>query len=203
MDLKHLKTAQSTPNPIGRRAQSMSVLPRAATDEDDDGFAEFEKECAEFEAHRGGLILSMEQTETVEFLQSTHLPIVPTVTSSIPKRYEGLGHRGVPSRTQARHPQQPRRIQSAPCVALSLLPPSLLDEIDQWEDDFTLNEWVIPEIRQEAEKVPDMIIEAWDEDFDEQDEFEIPKYMQSVQTQFKTDMIHMKKFALHIKGTFF
>jgi hypothetical protein len=178
----------------------MSVLPRAVTDEEEDGFADFERECAEFEAHRGGLILSMEQNEAVEFLQTNPLP---TVIASIPKRYEGLGHRGMPSRTQARHPQKPRRIQSAPCVALSLLPPSLLDEMDQWEDDFTLNEWVVPEIRQEAEKVPEKIIEAWDEDFVEQEEFEIPKYMQSAQTQFKTDMIHMKKFALHIKGIFY
>ena len=215
----------SNPNPAlpARRAQSMSVLPArnplSPADENDD-FAEFEAEASQFEAHRAGLLLQLEQSAS-----SASLPSVRTINSRHGRyadlnpngqeqsRYPGLSSHApskhVPNqmfhRTQPHHPQRARRIQSAPSVALNHLSPKLLDDLDAWDtDDFTLNEWVVPEVREKAirQQQAKPEVEDWDDDFevDDQDGLEIPNYMQSIQTKFKHDMLHMRQFALHIQG---
>ncbi|KAI8895468.1 hypothetical protein BC833DRAFT_601121 [Globomyces pollinis-pini] len=178
-----------------RRAQSVCTLPpeRKIQNQPEDDFDEFEAECAAIESHRTGLILALEQT-----------PI------EVDKRYPGLRNQKpqpLPSRTQPHHPLKSRRIQSAPCVVLSLLPPNLLDEMDAWDnDEHTLNEeWIVPSVREKAitqnQNNSTQIVETWDDDFDVEDEndIDIPTYMKSIQTKFKTDMLHMRKFALHMQ----
>ncbi|KAJ3272886.1 hypothetical protein HDV01_005209 [Terramyces sp. JEL0728] len=138
----------------------------------DDDFAVFEAECAQIEANRNGLILETE-------LKSTPVP---------DKRYVELGTRpALPTRTQSQHRLKPRRIQSAPCVALSQLSPDLLDELDTWGvDEFTLNEeWIVPKVKIKAEKESNPIsVETWDSDFEVDDDVEIPQYLSNVQTKY-------------------
>jgi hypothetical protein len=74
---------------LGRRVQSMSALPRQKPVEDE--FSDFEKECAEMESHRQGLLLQYENI-------------------AVDSRYVGL------SRTKVR---QPQRVVSAPALMLS------------------------------------------------------------------------------------
>lgn len=170
------------PDSLGasRRAQSMSVLPRTVKLQEPDEFSDFEQECAEFEAHRAGLLAALE----VEPPQQD--------------RYAALPARPLPSRTQPFHPRS-RRVKSAPCLVLSQLPPSLLDDLDEWEDDFTITDFVVPEIKAKAEKqVKESNVETWDTDFE--DDLEIPGYIDRIQTKFKTDMQTMRNFALHIQG---
>lgn len=181
-----------------RRAQSMSVLPRVEKDvfEADPDFDDFEKECADIEAHRSGLLLQMSFASPEERHNDTRYPGISRASKLPPTA----------SRTQTRHPIQKRRVKSAPCVGLSLVPPALLDELDTWDtDDFTLNEeWVVPAIKAKAEQKQNQKqdpVEAWDVDFDEEDDIiEIPAHMQTAQSKFKADILHMRKFALHMEG---
>lgn len=165
------------------------------------------------EAHRTGLLLSLEQSTAVDRTRCAG------TGSEEQTRYAGLGKDGLRypglaqpkqlggmmlNRTQPHHPQRSRRIQSAPSVALSNLPASLLDDLDAWEtDDFTLNEWVVPEVRAKALRQQEVVaeVEDWEDDFDGDEEVEIPVYMQSIQKKFETDMLRMRQFALHIDGT--
>ena len=233
----------SNPNPAlpARRAQSMSVLPArnplsSSSSPDDDDFAEFEAEAAQFEAHRAGLILQMEQSASSASLPSTIASNTSSTSrhgryadlnihnqqhekgasSSSNSRYPGLAShasKNLPNqmfnRTQPHHSAgRARRIQSAPSVALNHLPPKLLDDLDAWDtDDFTLNEWVVPEVREKAirQQQAKPEVEDWDDDFevdDDQEDLEVPNYMQSIQDKFKHDMLHMRQFALHIQGIY-
>jgi hypothetical protein len=188
---------------MNRRAQSMSILPsmksQCNSSPEDLEFALFEQEAGQFEAHRQGLLLAKEQAIISR----------DTITESSANRYPGLGvHAPVKpytnlERTQPRHPVRSRRVQSAPSIALTQLSSKLLDDLDQWEDDFTLNEWVVPKVREKAERQqqPVQHIEEWDADFDDENEpVEIPLHVQEIQEKFKVDMLHMRKFALHIQG---
>ena len=211
-----------------RRAQSMSVLPTASStigtagDDIDQDFADFEAEASQIEAHRAGLLLALEQSS-----DSVSMPVV--AHHPVGNRYAGLNGHGketrypglashsskqissnaapnqLYNRTQPHHPQRSRRVMSAPSVALTQLPPKLLDDLDAWDtDDFTLNEWVVPEVKEKAirQQQCQIDVEDWDNDFEvgEQENLEVPSYMTSIQDKFKTDMLHMRQFALHIEG---
>ncbi|KAJ3301487.1 hypothetical protein HDV03_000724 [Kappamyces sp. JEL0829] len=202
----------------GRRAQSMSILPSQpstlAAAADDDDFAAFEQEASQFEAHRSGLLLALEQSATAPPVSKAQDRYIGTNGGLAGNRYPGLGTQSpaktpaqgkqpMLNRTQPHHPQRCRRVQSAPSVALTHLPPNLLDEMDSWEDDFTLNEWVVPQVREKAQRQqqPRADIEDWDQDFEvEQDEqVEVPVYLEAIQDKFKIDMLQMRQFALHIQ----
>ncbi|KAJ3255624.1 hypothetical protein HK103_006149 [Boothiomyces macroporosus] len=163
-----------------KRSQSVCVLPTKRDDLDfmnDDDFADFEAECAQIEANRSGLILETELNGS----------------ATQDQRYLALGTRqALPTRTQPQHRLKPRRIQSAPCVALSQLSPELLDELDTWGvDEFTLNEeWIVPQIKVKAEKESGYNpVETWDNDFEvEDDEVEIPQHLYNLQTKCKIDL---------------
>lgn len=188
----------------------MVVLPSKPTVTDDDDFGAFEVEASQMEAHRAGLILSMEQSASKS---STSLVNEESDRYSALRqenvRYPGLAHPKTATsrmlnRTQPHHPLRSRRIQSAPSVALQNLPPNLLNDLDAWDTDgFTLNEWVVPEVREKAlrQQQTHEEVEDWDGDFEvEEQDVEIPIYMQSIQMKFKSDMLHMRQFALHIQG---
>jgi hypothetical protein len=182
--LEQLRNPPNTNSALVKRSLSVSVLQRIELDANDDDFQGFEKECAKFESHRDGLILSLEQTplnlEHPEFDNEVQVCRIPTDT--------------IPTRRN-------KRTQSAPCLASKVLPANVIDEVDAWEDDFTLSDWVVPAVKEKAMKiVPDREIENWDSDFENENEIEIPAFMQVVQRQCKLDMDKIKNFVLHVQG---
>lgn len=166
-----------------RRAQSMSGLTLNVNpnllQEQDPEFRDFEMECAQFEAHRVGL-LGKDIWEEKGYKE---------LASPVGPRYPSPR-----TRTQPLHPSRSRRTASAPYV-LSVQP-SLLD----WDDATIADEFIVPSIQQKAMlEVVQRNVESWDDDFEE--EVEIGGYLASIQASLKMDMKHLRHFDLHIKGT--
>ena len=170
---------------LQRRAQSMSTLQRPEKlemyeDDGDDDFLAFEKECGELEAHRQGLVAAQSQSNT-----------------TIDTRYEALN---IHSKKQ--RPFKPRRVQSGPARIMDSATKRIIEDMDDWDDDFTLGEYVVPQVQKKSEvlNTKQIVTENWDGDFNEDEVLDIPDYMNCAQIKFQNDKSKVQRFALHILG---
>jgi hypothetical protein len=171
-------TIKQEPGILQRRAQSVSIISRQPQDYHDDDFDEFEKECGAMEAHRAGLLSQLEQQQP-------------------PKNRYNFDFNRPKSKPKIHRGQRSSSAPLAPTVQ------NVLDIMDEWGDidDCTVTEFMTDKIQQRAQKLPQAVIsDVWDDDFDGEDDFDVPVYMQRMQTRVDVDREQMRKFALHVRG---